>query len=540
MLVATTVLSGANAALTVLLLRYIRDFGAAGPSSSHHQLLAIGGALLGALLLTGAGSQFLVARMGAGVVAQLRSDLSQRFLDIEFESLLSRRHIVFGALIEDISRIGPLVLFAPQAAYNGLLVVLCSIYLLVISAPLFAVFMIIVVLTFGVTLAVNFAASKSFDDMRVADERFFEHVRTLSEAKKQLTLNPTRAGHFVERLLRPAIDRAEKSMMQAHLKLGLNEAWSAVMVIGAAFLVVCLGQVIFGLPLDTILQFLVVGLFLVGPVNFIVHAGPLIGPGLASLRHLERVGLNHNHEAEHSPATLPDVKVEREGATWQCIRAEGLCYKYPAESDGEQRFALGPVDFDIRRGEMLFVVGDNGSGKSTLLLLLCGLLRPSAGRVCIDGRSVQDELALYRARFGGVFGDFFLFAHVLDAEGGLLPDDEVNELLKRLALSSHTSVRQGELSRLNLSTGQRKRLAMLQCYAEDPEIYFFDEWTADQDPVFRRQFYRVMLPELKRRGKTVVVITHDDRYFDVSDRIITLENGLVVADYSRDPLRSYA
>jgi putative ATP-binding cassette transporter len=179
---------------------------------------------------------------------------------------------------------------------------------------------------------------------------------------------------------------------------------------------------------------------------------------------------------------------------------------------------------------MLFVVGDNGSGKSTLLLLLCGLLRPSAGRVCIDGRSAQDELAPYRARFGGVFGDFFLFEHVLDADGGLLPDDKVNELLERLALSAHTSVRQGELSRLNLSTGQRKRLAMLQCYAEDRDIYFFDEWTADQDPGFRSQFYRVMLPELKRRGKTVVVITHDDRYFDVADRIITLENGLVVAD----------
>lgn len=527
------VLSGANAALTILLLRHIQDFVAAGPGSSRHHLLAIGGALMGALLLTGAGSQVLVARMGAGAVARLRTDLSQRFLDIEFERLLNRKHVVFGALIEDVSRIGPLVLLAPQAAYNVLLVLLCGVYLLLISASLLAVFMIILGLTLAVTLAVNLAASKRFDDMRMADERFFEHVRTISEAKKQLALSPARARHFVERLLRPAINQAEESMVKAHLMLGLNEAWSAVMVIGAAFIVVCLGQVMFDLPLNTILQFVVVGLFLAGPVNFIVHAGPQIGLGLASLRHLERVGLDHDHEAENGPATISDVKVERAGATWQCIRVEGLCYKYSAESEGEQQFALGPVDFDIRRGEMLFIVGDNGSGKSTLLLLLCGLLRPSAGRVCIDGRSVQDELALYRARFGGVFGDFSLFAHVLDAEGGLLPDAEVNELLERLALSSHTSVRQGELSRLNLSTGQRKRLAMVQCYAENREIYFFDEWTADQDPVFRKEFYHVMLPELKRRGKTVVVITHDDRYFDVSDRIITLENGLVVADSLR-------
>lgn len=542
MLLATTVLSSANAALAILLLRQIQDFVTPGTDSNRHHFLAIGGALMGALLLTGVGSQYLVARMGAGAVAQLRADLSQRFLDLEFERLMSRKHVVFGALIEDISRIGPLVLLAPQAAYNILLVLLCCTYLLFISASLFAVFAIILGLTLAVTLAVNFAASKRFDDMRTADERFFEHVRTISDAKKQLTLNPRRAGHFVDELLRPAIRQAETSMLRAHLMLGLNEAWSAVMVIGAAFIVVSLGQVMFGLPLNTILQFVVVGLFLAGPVNFIVHAGPLVGLGLASLRHLERVGLDPDGEAE--PSRVTTTAVEPAGAPWRRIHAEGVCYKYPEESEGhresEQRFVLGPVDVEIRQGEILFVIGDNGSGKSTLLLLLCGLLRPSAGRVCIDGRSVQDELAPYRARFGGVFGDFFLFSHVLDAQGRLFPDDKVNELLEELALSGHTSVRQGELSRLNLSTGQRKRLAMLQCHAEDREIYFFDEWTADQDPDYRRHFYRVLLPELKRRGKTVVVITHDDRYFDVSDRIITLENGRVVADSSRDELPSTA
>jgi putative ATP-binding cassette transporter len=561
MLLATTALSGANAALTLLLLRLIQGFATAGQGGERQRFLAMGAGLMGALLLTGVGSQYLVSRMGAGAVAQLRADLSRRFLDLEYERLLSRKHVVFGALIEDITRIGPLVLLAPQAVYNVLLVLLCCAYLVHISAALFAVFAILLGLTLAVTLAVNFAASKRFDDMRAADEGFFEQVRTISEAKKQLTLNPTRTGHFVDKLLRPAVRQAETTMVRAHLLLGLNEAWSAVMVLGAAFLVACLGQVVFGLPPDTILQFVVVGLFLAGPVNFIVHAGPLVSLGLASLRHLERVGLAPDEAApERATRSAVEAAPAPAPAAWKRIRAEGVCYTYPAEGegagegaaegagegagegadDGSPRFALGPVDVELRQGELLFIVGDNGSGKSTLLLLLCGLLRPSAGKVSIDGRPVQGELGAYRARFGGVFGDFFLFSHVLDAQGELLPDARVNALLEELALTGHTSVRKGELSRLNLSTGQRKRLAMLQCHAEDREIYFFDEWTADQDPDYRRHFYRVLLPELKRRGKTVVVITHDDRYFDVADRVLTLERGRVAADSSRQALPSIA
>jgi putative ATP-binding cassette transporter len=190
---------------------------------------------------------------------------------------------------------------------------------------------------------------------------------------------------------------------------------------------------------------------------------------------------------------------------------------------------------------MVFFIGGNGSGKSTLLLLLCGLLRPSTGRLLIEGRAVQDELPRYRSRFGGVFGDFFLFPHVLDAVGQCLSDSQVDELLLRLKLHKEVQARQGKLSKLSLSTGQRKRLALLQCYAEDREICFFDEWAADQDAHSREHFYYVLLPELKRLGKTVLVVSHDDRYFHVADHIVKLDGGLVISDtYTDSTLRRAA
>ena len=90
---------------------------------------------------------------------------------------------------------------------------------------------------------------------------------------------------------------------------------------------------------------------------------------------------------------------------------------------------------------------------------------------------------------------------------------------------------------IKLSRGQRKRLALLTAYLEDRPVYVFDEWAADQDPVFRKVFYLRLLPELKRRGKTVVAITHDDRYFASADRIVKLEEGKVVETFRHESLQ---
>ena len=92
-------------------------------------------------------------------------------------------------------------------------------------------------------------------------------------------------------------------------------------------------------------------------------------------------------------------------------------------------------------------------------------------------------------------------------------------------MTHKVKVADGKFSTVNLSTGQRKRLALVSAYLEDRPIYLFDEWAADQDPVFKRVFYTELLPELKSRGKTVIVITHDDAYFNCADRVIKLEDG---------------
>jgi putative ATP-binding cassette transporter len=83
-------------------------------------------------------------------------------------------------------------------------------------------------------------------------------------------------------------------------------------------------------------------------------------------------------------------------------------------------------------------------------------------------------------------------------------------------------VKDGRLSTTRLSAGQRRRLALLQVFLDRRPVVALDEWAAEQDPIFRRVFYTELLPELQRRGATVVAITHDDRYFHIADRCVTV------------------
>ncbi|MCX0273076.1 ATP-binding cassette domain-containing protein [Nocardia zapadnayensis] len=180
-------------------------------------------------------------------------------------------------------------------------------------------------------------------------------------------------------------------------------------------------------------------------------------------------------------------------------------------------------------GEISFVTGGNGSGKSTLATLITGLYVPRGGTITVNGEPVDhDNIEWFRQHSAAVFTDFHLFENYLGL-GRPDIDGDVRRYPAELQLTDKVEVRDGRLSTLALSQGQRKRLALLTALLEDRPIYVFGEWAADQEPRFREVFYREILDGLRRRGKTVVVITHDDRYFDCADRIVKLDVGRVVA-----------
>jgi len=181
---------------------------------------------------------------------------------------------------------------------------------------------------------------------------------------------------------------------------------------------------------------------------------------------------------------------------------------------------------------LVFITGGNGSGKTTLAKLLVGLYIPQQGEIRLDGQPITDERRDdYRQLFSVVFSDFYLFENLLGLSDFNI-DTRAQDYLVKLELDRSVEIKDRTLSTLDLSQGQRKRLALLTAYLEDRPIYLFDEWAADQDPQFKEIFYFELLGRLKAAGKTAIVISHDDRYYHVADRVIKLNYGLIEFDNS--------
>jgi putative pyoverdin transport system ATP-binding/permease protein len=239
------------------------------------------------------------------------------------------------------------------------------------------------------------------------------------------------------------------------------------------------------------------------------------------------LGLSLTSQAE----ALAPATIDRQG--FDRIEIAQATHTYRREGE-ENTFTLGPVDLTIVPGELIFIVGGNGSGKSTLAKLITGLYLPDAGEVRLDGTRIDDRnRELYRQLFSTVFADFYLFDRLVGIRLEH-PDAQAKAYLEKLQLDHKVQVQDGKLSTTALSQGQRKRLALLTAYLEDRPIYLFDEWAADQDPFFREVFYQQLLPELKQRGKAVLVISHDDRYFHLADRLLKLDYGKIVTTDSFD------
>jgi putative ATP-binding cassette transporter len=281
---------------------------------------------------------------------------------------------------------------------------------------------------------------------------------------------------------------------------------------------------------DSLTGFVFAILYLMNPVWGIIGAFPAVSRGRIALARIDALGMSLKPMADSSPALRLTVP-----AACPVVVLQGVTFSYDPVG-GQPGFTLGPVDFTVRPGEVVFIIGGNGSGKSTFVKLLTGLYKPDKGTISLGGLAVTDEnRGWYRTHFAAVFSDFHVFER-LPVWG---PDtkDLVNTYLSLLELEGKVTVTDGRWSTTNLSQGQRRRLALLTAFVENRSVYVFDEWAADQDPHYKSVFYNRLLPELSGRGKAVVVITHDDRYFSLGDRVVKLEDGRVVdaVSHARQP-----
>jgi putative ATP-binding cassette transporter len=391
------------------------------------------------------------------------------------------------------------------------------------------------VLLFGVLVykAIHDRTYRVIHAAREARARLFEHFRSLMTGLKELMLHRARREEFVQRELRETAETYRRTNMSATRRYVLSEAWVQTLLYGLIGLLLFAWPVLGEVPVETLTGYVLAILYVMSPLWTLIGALPVVMRGQVAFQRIEALGLSLDEAA--APATAaPAVSSDRAVID---IRAVTFTYEPAPGADGA--FTLGPIDFTLRSGELIFVVGGNGSGKSTFAKVLTGLYLPDAGVMTNGGIPVTAaNQEWHREHFSAVFSDFHLFDKLFGIPTADL-QAATGRYLKLLQIDGKVQLRDRAFSTLELSQGQRKRLALVTAYLEDRPFYVFDEWAADQDPEYKNVFYSRLLPELRGRGKGVVVITHDDRYFHLGDRVLKLEEGRA-ADVTGDSRTGHA
>ncbi len=434
---------------------------------------------------------------------------------------------IYARLTTDITRVARSAIKFLNAIQNVVVVLFCLGYIGWLSPIALGCTIVSIILGLAVYLAQDRRAVAKVTAARAKEAEFFTGIKDILDGYKEIKLN--RARHVA---IEQGID--DVSADYRDLNVGAEILFIRGFMTSQIFLFGLIGVLIFILPQTlpdvavAVFSFLAAILFLVGPMENLVTALPRLSKARVSLtkvRELEAALDANVSDDENRESVVRPLRFET-------LALDGIGFEF-TEAGSDDVFDLGPIDLEIRRGEVLFIIGGNGSGKTTLMKVLTALYTPSSGRILIDGRPLTPmDRQAYREMFSAIYNDFHLFRRL---HGMQDPDlGQLDRLLSLLQLSRKTRFEGEAFSTVSLSTGQRKRLAYAVASMEDRDIFMLDEFAADQDPGFRRFFYNDLLPELKAKGKTVIAVTHDDAYFHACDRLIKMDYGRIVqeTDYS--------
>ncbi|MBZ5525579.1 MAG: cyclic peptide export ABC transporter [Acidobacteriia bacterium] len=475
-------------------------------------------------------AEVLLSKLGQGALYTLRMQLCRQILAAPLRHLeqISGPRLL-TVLTDDIPSITNAIINLPLLCVNFALVVGCLVYMAMLSSMLFGIvmgFMVLGIISYQLPIL---KVSSVFLLARKESDKLQEHFRALTQGAKELKIHAERREAFV----RDGLESTSGALMR-HNVSGLR-IYGGAASWGQTLVFVVIGLILFVLPLFRPLStamltaYAITLLYLMTPLQVIMNALPVISRANVALKNVHDMGFTLTSEGVEEGLVKSGPP-----ADWKELELRGVTHSYRREGEAES-FTLGPVNLKFHPGELVFIVGGNGGGKTTLAKLIIGLYAPEGGEIHMNNQTIDgSNRELYRQYFSVVFSDFYLFDQLM---GMVTPDldEQARRYLEDLKLTHKVQIEQGKFSTTELSQGQRKRLALLTAYLEDRPIYLFDEWAADQDPYFKNVFYTQLLPALRARNKTVLVISHDDRYYYLADRIIKLDDGKIVSDKANEP-----
>ncbi|MEK6786405.1 MAG: cyclic peptide export ABC transporter [Nitrospirota bacterium] len=516
------ILSGLLSAGVLALINYVVHH-----PSDHSPLVLLGFVgLVAGKILASLGSQVLLVRFSQDTILDLSLSLCAKILRAPLLRSEQRgaNHILI-TLTDDVSWVTWAIQCFPSFLMNGALVLGCGIFLAWLSWSVFLAVLGVAVVSVVVHQWLHTSVRDIIAASRDARAELFQRFRSLTDGLKELLMHRARRQEFVDEEVRGAAELYRKTNLEATRIQALLGAWNAVSLYSLIGFIIFLFPSFGLISSEALTGYIVAMIYMMGPISSIISTAPTLERGQVALDNIERLGISLDVCPE-DVQTRELVGLEPEISP--IVQWTDVVFSYGQDNDAETPFTLGPISLELCPGELVFIIGGNGSGKSTLVKVLSGLYQPLRGDVRLAGTMITDaNREWYREHFSVIFSDFYLFKKLLGHS-----DSQVHSLapqyLRLLHLDHKVTVRDRTFSTLDLSQGQRKRLALITAYLEDRSIYVFDEWAADQDPQYKEVFYKTLLPDLRSRGKTVIVITHDDRYFHLGNQVIKLDDGKVV------------
>ena len=469
--------------------------------------------LLLLLMVVTLGSQLALTTLGHHFVFRLRGEFIKRILDSQIEKVekIGSASLLAG-LTSDIRNITIAFVRLPELVQGIILTVGSAAYLAWLSGKMMMVTALWMALTIWGGFVLVARVYRHMATLRETEDKLYHDYQTVLEGRKELTLNRERAEYVFNLLYLPDAREYRHHIIRAdtfHLS-AVN--WSNIMMLGVIGLVFWMANSLGWANTAVAATYSLTLLFLRTPLLSAVGALPTLLSAQVAFNKLNTFSLTPYRADFPQPEPHPH---------WQTLELRDVCFHYPDNS-----FAVGPINLTLQRGELVFLIGGNGSGKSTLAMLLTGLYQPASGQILLDGQPLAaDKPEDYRKLFSAVFTDVWLFDRLLGPGGKVANPALVGQWMEYLKMTHKLQLDNGRIVDLKLSKGQKKRVALLLALAEERDIILLDEWAADQDPHFRREFYQLLLPLMQQMGKTVFAISHDDHYFQHADRLLEMRGG---------------
>ncbi|MEQ9848848.1 multidrug ABC transporter permease/ATP-binding protein [Pectobacterium brasiliense] len=458
-------------------------------------------------------SQLALTTLGHHFVYRLRGQFIKRILDTNIariEQIGSAQ--LLASLSSDIRNITIAFVRLPELIQGIVLTVGSAAYLAWLSPKMLVVTSVWIAITLWGGFMLVSRVYSHLTQVREAEDRLQKDYETVINGRKELTLNRERAQKLYEEVYQANAQDYRQNVIRAdtfHLS-AVN--WSNIMMLGVIGAVFFMANNLGWADTNVAATYSLTLLFLRTPMLQAVGALPTLLSAQVAFNKLKRFDLA-DYQEPFSAAVAP--------ADWHTLELRDVVFRYD-----DSGFEVGPINLVIKRGELVFLIGGNGSGKSTLAMLLTGLYTPVSGSLLLDNRPITAETREdYQKLFSAIFTDFHLFGQMMGPHGTEPDTALVDSWLDRLNMRHKLTLEKHQVMNLQLSQGQRKRVALLLAVAEQRDILLLDEWAADQDPQFRRVFYLELLPQLRALGKTIVAISHDDHYFEHADRLLEMHQG---------------